>query len=222
MKLHWSPTSPFVRKVMIVLHEKGIQDQVVCVRTPVGMAKQPDPTLLIDNPLAKIPTLVLDDGRALFDSRVIAEHLDAITDRPKLFPAEPCERQRQLRWMALADGLTDILNLWYNELGRPTGMQYPELLSVFEAKTRACFLQLEVESDEIQKAAFGIGHVALICSLGYLDLRFGNTEWRQAHPALAGWYENAESRPSVCATDAVGVSAPAGANFSVFSFLRRD
>ena len=203
MKLHWSPTSPFVRKVMIVLHEKGLHDRVTCVRTPVGMAKPPNPDLLADNPLAKIPTLVLDDGRALFDSRVIAEHLDAANGGHTLFPLDARERERQLCLMALADGLTDIFTLWRNELVRPPALQYADLISVFETKTRACLKQLEAEAGEMQEAAFSIGHVALVCSLGYMDLRFGDTKWRRAHPALAAWYEHMRSRPSVRATETV-------------------
>jgi glutathione S-transferase len=204
---------------MIVLHEKGIQDQVIYARTPVGMAKVPDPELLADNPLAKIPTLVLDDGRKLFDSRVIAEHLDTTTAGRKLFPQSALDRERQLRWRALADGLTDILNLWRNELIRPANMQYSDLLSVLEAKTRACLKQLEAEASEIQEAEFGIGHVALVCSLGYLDLRFGDTHWRLAHPTLAGWYERMLSRPSIRATEAAGDAVSKTVVPPVFSFL---
>jgi glutathione S-transferase len=203
---------------MIVLHEKGIQDRVICVRTPVGMTKSPSPELLVDNPLAKIPTLVLDDGRKLFDSRVIAEHLDATSAGQKLFPLDILERERQLRLMALADGLTDILNLWRNELIRPSDMQYPDLISVFEAKTRACLKQLEAEASEIRETAFGIGHVALVCSLGYLDLRFGDTKWRPAHPALAEWYERMLSRPSVRVTEAIGDAGSKAVTPPVFSF----
>lgn len=77
--------------------------------------------MLKDNPLGKIPTLVLDDGTSLYDSRVIAEYLDGLHSGSKLFPAEPEMRFRQLRWLALADGMTDILLLWRNERMRPSG-----------------------------------------------------------------------------------------------------
>lgn len=203
---------------MIVLYEKGIQDRVRCVRTPVGMAKAPNPELLADNPLAKIPTLVLDDGRKLFDSRVIAEHLDATNAGQKLFPLDARKREWQLRLMALADGLTDILTLWRNELIRPSALQYADLISVFEVKTRACLKQLEAEAEEVQEAAFGIGHVALVCTLGYLDLRFGDTKWRPAHPALAAWYEHILNRPSVRATSAAEDSGSQAVVPAVFSF----
>ena len=86
MKLHWSPRSPFVRKVMIVAHDIGVAGRIECVRTVAAMMK-PHPDLMIDNPLSKIPTLVLDDGTVLYDSAVICEYLDHLHDGPKLFPA---------------------------------------------------------------------------------------------------------------------------------------
>ena len=85
MKLHWSPRSPFVRKVMIVAHEVGLADKMQCIRTVAAMTK-PHPELMIDNPLSKIPTLVLDDGTVLYDSTVICEYFDGLHDGAKLFP----------------------------------------------------------------------------------------------------------------------------------------
>lgn len=96
MKLHWSPRSPFVRKVMIVAHECGLADRLQCVRTVAEMTK-PHAELMRDNPLSKIPTLVLDDGTALYDSPVICEYLDGLGGEPKLFP-----QQGRARTVALA------------------------------------------------------------------------------------------------------------------------
>src|SRR3546814_15919853 len=93
MKLHWSPRSPFVRKVMITLHEAGLVERVELVRSVVAFAAAPNPEVLADNPLGKIPALILDDGTALFDSRVICEFLDGLHDRARLFPAAGPERQ---------------------------------------------------------------------------------------------------------------------------------
>ncbi|WEX08718.1 glutathione S-transferase [Chelativorans sp. AA-79] len=219
MKLHWSPRSPFVRKVMIVLHETGLQNQVECVRSVVAFAGTPNEAVLADNPLGKIPTLVLDDGGALFDSRVICEYLDGLHDGPRLFPNAGPERFRQLRWMALADGLTDILLLWRTERTRPDSA-WDVLLSAFERKTRACFERLEAEAGEITTAPFGIGHAAIICALGQMDFRFQGSRWESAFPRLAAWYAEATSRPSVAAT-AVVDDAPAGApgdSVSPFTF----
>lgn len=199
MKLHWSPRSPFVRKVMIALHEAGLAGDVELVRSVVAFAAPPNPQVLADNPLGKIPALVLDDGTALFDSRVICEYLDGRHDRPKLFPAAGQERLRQLRWQALADGLTDILLLWRNERIRRNGPD-AVLLAAFEAKVRACFAVLEAEAAALGASGFGIGQVAVACALGQMDFRFQGSGWKAAHPTLATWYDAISERPSIAAT----------------------
>lgn len=209
MKLHWSPRSPFVRKVMIVLHETGLAGRVELVRSVVAFAAPPNPAVLADNPLGKIPALVLDDGTALFDSRVICEYLDGLHDGPKLFPAAGPERLRQLRWQALADGLTDILLLWRNERLRRDGPD-PVLTAAFEAKVRACFAALEAEAAALGAAGFGIGQAAVVCALGQMEFRFQGSGWQAAHPALAAWHAAIQSRPSVAAT-AVRDDTPGGA-----------
>ncbi|HXW49283.1 MAG TPA: glutathione S-transferase N-terminal domain-containing protein [Xanthobacteraceae bacterium] len=114
MKLHWSPRSPFVRKVMIVAHERGLAGRLQCVRTVAEMTK-PHAELMKDNPLSKIPTLVLDDGTALYDSPVICEYLDALDGSPKLFPRCGQARFIALRRQALGDGFLDLLVLMRNE-----------------------------------------------------------------------------------------------------------
>lgn len=196
---------------MIVLHETGLLDRVTCARTVVAMAAEPNPDLLPDNPLGKIPTLVLDDGRTLFDSRVIAEYLDGLHDGPKLFPADGDARFKQLRWMSLADGLTDILLLWRNERFRPAGTHYPILLTAFETKTRASFAALEREAGDLAATPFGIGQIALVCALGQMDLRYGDSGWRRAHPRLARWYDAMCERPSVRVTEIKDDAPPVAA-----------
>ena len=114
MKLHWSPRSPFVRKVMIVAHERGLIDRLNCVRTVVAMTT-PHAELMRDNPLSKIPALVLDDGTALYDSPVICEYLDALDGKPQLFPLDRKRRILALRRQALGDGFLDLLVLARNE-----------------------------------------------------------------------------------------------------------
>ena len=104
MKLHWSPRSPFVRKVMVAAHELGLADRIDRVRTVVRMI-QPNADLLPDNPLSKIPTLVLADGTVLFDSVVICEYLDALAGGGTLFPPSGPERWTALARHALANGL---------------------------------------------------------------------------------------------------------------------
>lgn len=203
MKLHWSPRSPFVRKVTITLRETGLSDRVECMRTVVAMASAPNPALLPDNPIAKIPTLVLGDGTALPDSRVICEYLDTLHDGPKLFPAEHVRRFRHLRWMALADGLTDVLLLWRNERIRPEGTQHPGIVAAFETKVRTAFAFFDHEVEAMSADQFGIGHISLACTLGQMDFRFGSSRWREGNPRLAAWYDDIRRRPSVAATEIV-------------------
>src|ERR1700722_15095798 len=114
MKLHWSPRSPFVRKVMIFAHERGVADRITCVRTVAAMTR-PHADLMKDNPLSKIPTLVLDNGTVLYDSPVICEYLDALDGAPKLFPRQSTARMTALCRQALGDGFMDLMVTHRNE-----------------------------------------------------------------------------------------------------------
>src|SRR4029453_2102465 len=118
MKLHWSPRSPFVRKGMIAAHELGLVNRLDCVRT-VAATTKPHAGLMEENPLSKIPTLVLDDGSVIYDSAVILEYLDELHDGPKLVPVTLPERLTALRRQTLGDGFLDFLLLWRNERERP-------------------------------------------------------------------------------------------------------
>src|SRR5713226_5361392 len=117
MKLHWSPRSPFVRKVMIVAHELGLTDRITLLRTVVATTR-PHLPLMEENPLSKIPTLVLDDGTVLYDSPVICEYLDSLHSGPKLIPTDLQARMVALRRQALGDGFLDFLLLLRNERER--------------------------------------------------------------------------------------------------------
>src|ERR1700732_5178028 len=124
MKLHWSPRSPFVRKVMVVVHELGLADRITCVRT-VAASTKPHAELMQDNPLSKIPTLVLDDGTVVYDSPVICEYLDGLRGAPKLHPAEPTARLAALRRQALGGGVFGmVVRLWDGGMrGNPSGLR---------------------------------------------------------------------------------------------------
>ena len=196
MKLHWSPRSPYVRKVMMLAHETGLADSIERVRSVVAM-KKINLEVMRDNPLGKIPTLVLDDGRALFDSAVICEYLDSLHGGTPLFPRSGPPRWAALRWHALGDGLLDTLLLWRNEREREPHKRLQELLDAFEAKTRAVLKALEAEAAALDTAPFAIGHIAIVCALGYLDFRFPDLDWRLAQPRLAAWYGKVSQRPSV-------------------------
>ncbi len=196
MKLHWSPRSPYVRKVMIFAHETGLADSMERVSSVVAM-KKTNPAVMRDNPLNKIPTLVLDDGRVLFDSAVICEYLDSLHGGTPLFPGSGPPRWAALRWHALGNGLLDALILWRNERDREPQRRSQEYLDAFEAKTRAALKTLESEVAALDATPFAIGHIAIVCALGYLDFRFADIDWRLAQPRLAAWFGKVSQRPSV-------------------------
>ena len=203
MKLHWSPRSPFVRKVMVVAHERGIVTRIDCVRT-VAATSKPHAELMKDNPLSKIPTLVLDDGTVIYDSPVICEYFDSLgelEDAPKLFPADPRARLVALRRQALGDGFLDLLVLLRDERMRPqpSGAH----LASAVVRKRAILESLEQEATELAAAPFRIGHVAIGCALSYLDFRYADEDWRETHPRLATWHATFAGRPSVRATEPV-------------------
>lgn len=221
MKLHWSPRSPFVRKVMIVLHETGQLKNVERVRTVVALATPPGDDILNDNPLGKIPALVLDDGKCLFDSRVICEYLDTQHTGPRLLPAEGAARIAHLRWQAFGDGLTDILLLFRFEYLRD--QPDPALLEGFERKARASLTALEREAAELAATPFGLGHISIACTLGQLDLRFAQSNWRLAAPRLADWHAEVSRRPSLVATAAKDDAPPAAKDStSLINFMQKS
>ncbi len=197
MKLHWSPRSPFVRKVMIVAHERGLADRIACVRTLAATAK-PHAELMRDNPLSKIPTLVLDDGTVLYDLPVICEYLDALVGGPKLFPTEPGARLVALRRQALGDGFMGMMVLLRDERMRTHPSERHQASTV--TRKAAVLKSLEQEAQALAATPFGIGHIAIGCALSYLDFRFADEDWRKGHPQTADWHAWFAARASVRAT----------------------
>ncbi len=210
MTLHWSPRSPFVRKVMIVLHETSLLDRVTCQRNVVGMT-QPNERVMHDNPLNKIPTLVLGDGRTLFDSRVICEFLDELHAGERLIPVDRTAYFQAMTWQALGDGFTDLLLLWRNwyiDRGLPHDCADDPYLATFTLKARHVLAALEEQADTLAATPFGIGHIAIGCALGQLDFRWSFLAWREAHPRLAQWFDRFQQRPSMIATHVRDDEAP--------------
>ncbi|MFZ3228396.1 MAG: glutathione S-transferase [Xanthobacteraceae bacterium] len=200
MKLHWSPRSPFVRKVMIVAHERGLAGRIECVRTVAAMTK-PHAELMKDNPLSKIPTLILEDGTVLYDSPVICEYLDALDGAPKLFPRAPKARMTALRRQALGDGFLEMMVALRNEHERaqPSDIH----MASTAARKAAVLASLDREAESLTTTPFGIGHIAIGCALSYLDFRFADENWRKDHLRLANWHAAFAARPSVRATEPV-------------------
>jgi glutathione S-transferase len=185
---------------MIVGHETGLVDKLSLVRT-VAAATRPHAELMRDNPLSKIPTLVLDDGTPLYDSPVICEYLDQLHTGPKLFPAEPRARLLALRQQALGDGFLDLLILLRDERLR----QHPSdaHLASFAARRKATLAAMSVEVEHLSATPLSIGHIAFGCALGYLDFRFASEDWRADHPQLARWYSDLSARPSFRNTEPI-------------------
>ena len=199
MKLHWSPKSPYVRKVMICAHELNLLPKLELVRSVAAMLK-PNERLMQDNPLSKIPTLVLDNGFTLFDSVVICEYLNDLAGGP-LFPREGQDKWQALRWHALGDGMLDAAILWRNEREKDAAL--PALLAAFELKMQAALKQVDDEAQALAETPFSIGHIALGCALGYLDYRFESLAWRGIAPRLAQWFEELAARASFKSTEPI-------------------
>jgi glutathione S-transferase len=200
MMLHWSPRSPFVRKVMIAAHELDLVDRLTLRRTVVRMSA-PNPDLLPDNPLSRIPTLVLADGSVLIESGLICEYLDSLAGGDRILPAAGPGRWRELSRHALATGLLDILILWRNEREKPPERQTPAWLASFATKSSAALARLDAEAGPIAPGPLGLSWIATGCCLSYLDFRFGDIDWRAGHPALAAWHDAFRQRPSAIATE---------------------
>jgi glutathione S-transferase len=194
MKLIGSHTSPFARKVRIVLAEKKI-DYEFELDSP-WTADSKVPTI---NPLGKIPVLVLDDGTPLFDSRVIVEYIDNVTPNNKLFPAPNRERTEVKRWEALADGICDAAASAFLEAKRPAPEQSASWISRQRDKISR---SLDFMEAELRDKPFCMGtHISMAdmatgTALGYLCFRFADINWQESHPNLARLYAKLMQRPS--------------------------
>ncbi|MBL6928595.1 MAG: glutathione S-transferase [Rhodospirillales bacterium] len=198
MLLRFLTTSPYVRKVMVTAIETGLEGLIEKVPTS---PQADEDHLAEDNPLSKIPTLILEGGTALFDSAVICEYLDSLHDGPKVFPAEGPERWAALRRHALADGILDALVLRRYEGMRPENLQSEEWVDYQKRKVVRALdvLEMEAENEGLPdpEGPLSIGEITVGCVLGYLDLRFDSDDWRNNRPALASWYEDLAERPSM-------------------------
>ena len=200
MKLIYSPTSPYVRKVRIVFLEKKVDidlesNSVWAADTNIGTY----------NPLGKVPCLVLDDGEAIQDSRVIAEYADALSPVSKLIPADHRERATVKTWEALADGLVDASILARLEkTWRPANEQSQAWVDRQIGKVHAAIRQM---SEQLGENAWCFGNqitladIAVGCALGYLAFRFPEIQWQRQYPNLDCLYQKLLQRPSFKETE---------------------
>jgi glutathione S-transferase len=194
MRLYYTPTSPFVRKVLVVAHELGVTLETTFLRpTPLTA----DPTLSKENPLSKIPVLVTPDG-PLYDSPVICEYLDG---GHKLVPSFGTERFRVLRTQALCDGILDAAVLvFYETTGRPKELHFAPWLEGQTAKANQGLDALELEAERFGETV----DLAQICAgitIGWLEFRHAIGDVRKNRPNLFRWYDAFRERPSMKATE---------------------
>lgn len=191
--------SPFARKVRILAREKGLSDLIeesAVTVSPVSVKE----ALARENPLAKLPVLVIDGGECLFDSAVICEYLDTLHRGRKAFPESGLDRFRTLRQQALCDGMLDAAILCRYELAlRPIELRWDQWIEGQKAKIFGGLAVLEAEADSWPDE-FEMVQIGAVCVLGYLDFRFPDWDWRLAHPQLDAWYRSASVRPSVLET----------------------
>jgi glutathione S-transferase len=198
MRLYHSPTSPFVRKVMVLLHEADALDRVALVQ---AMGTPLDPgTLPVDrNPLGKVPALEREDGPALYDSRVICRFLDDLFGAG-LYPAAP-RLWDTLVLEATADGMTDAAVLMrYETHVRPEAARSNDWLAAQWAKVDRSLTALEERWASHLSGQLDMGQIAVGCALGYLDFRHTGRAWRARRPGLAAWFDRFGARPSMQAT----------------------
>lgn len=198
--LRSSPPSPYGRKVKIAAHIAGLYDQIETVNADTT---DPDDNLREQNPLGKIPVLVLDDGTALYDSRVIAEWLDNAAGGGVLIPQGE-RRFDALVLQALADGMMDAsLLIIYESRFRPEDMHFLPWVDHQRDKVSRAMARLEANPPVIGTSPH-IGHIALACLLGYLDFRFAG-KWRAEYPKLVAWLDQfAAAVPAFAKTDPNG------------------
>jgi glutathione S-transferase len=197
MKLYWSSTSPFVRKVIVSAHELGLRDRLETIPTRVAPNK-PDLALLPYNPLGQLPTLVLDDGSALYDSLVIIEYLEHMAGGAKLIPLPPEERIEELRLHALCNGFLDLLVQWRIESMKDT--KQIALINAFNLKSSMIWARLEAAAERVAQRPFGLASITLAIVAEYADFRFPRLGWREKYPVLSGWHRSMQSRPSLASS----------------------
>jgi glutathione S-transferase len=204
MKLIYAAASPYARMVLVTAHEVGLAGQVEIVQSgPLPLTGVNDAVTQV-NPLGKVPCLVTDHGHSLYDSRVICEYLCHHAGDKRLLPDEPVKRFRLLTLQALGQGMCDTaLGLRYELAARPESLRWSEWIDRQK-------LRIHSACDDLERAwtadlqAMNAGAVAIACALGYLDLRFGDLEWRKGRPKTAAAYEALSKLPSMQATIPTG------------------
>lgn len=194
MKLYYSSTSPYVRKVSAVAVELGIRLEI----EPVEVHAIPSDYGRV-NPVNRVPAVRLDDGTTMFDSRVICEYLDCTRGSP-LLPVTGPERWRVLKLQVFGDGILDAGVPRLGELRRPPEQRNPQRLAEYERSMHQTLDALEDEAASGGLEGVNLGTLTIGCALGYLDFRYPDEPWRTGRPALAAWYGAFARRPAMTET----------------------
>jgi glutathione S-transferase len=196
MKLYYSPTSPYVRKVRVVAIEKGLADRIELV----SATPWPDPAAVAAvNPLGKVPALVTDEGVALYDSPVICEYLDVLVPAAPLVPRSGSGRWQVLRCQALCDGILDAAVAIVLERRRPEAERSTSVAKRAEDAIRRSVAALKAELRPAS-AGFDLGQISIAVALGYLEFRLGDVALGVDEPAIRDWWAATRERPSLVAT----------------------
>jgi len=200
MKLYYSTTSPYSRKVLVLAHELGIADSLEIVRINViedtGELRQ-------HNPLGKVPTLILNNGEALYDSPVIAEYFQSLVNKTALSAADLLE---QNRLQALADGMMDAAVSLVLEGRRPEEQRSPFWQQRWEDAISHSLAKLE-EKYLDEAYTWHLGSIAIACALDYLAFRLPENDWKQRYPKIKKWFGGIIDKPSMRVTDPRHVSS---------------
>ena len=200
MKLIGALTSPYVRKVRIVMAEKKLDFQLVL--TDVWYSQE----ILQSNPLGKVPCLVTESGESIFDSRVIVEYLDALSPVGRLIPPSGRERAECRTWEAMADGILDAsitARMEANWAGRTAEQRSQAWIDRQMSRVDGTLAALSTglaDKPWCTGNAFGLADIATGCALGYLDFRFPHIDWRSRHANLARLSDKLATRPSFAET----------------------
>jgi glutathione S-transferase len=198
LTLRHSPSSPFVRKIRIAASVLGLDREIAL--EPADTVNAGD-SIRSQNPLGKIPALLLEDGTVLFDSRVILEYLDHRAGGGRIIPKDAGARFAALRLQALADGIMDAsVLLVYEGRWRPPERHEPKWIDLQSGKVARALAALEAAPPPAPTAPPDVGQIALACALGYRDFRFPGS-WRKDHPRLVAWLGDFAGRvPAFAAT----------------------
>ena len=193
LKLRYSTTSPFVRKVSVTIIECGLENQV---ENQLTNPFDPQTDLPSQNPLGKVPALIIDDHNVLFDSPVICEYLDSLSNVPRLFPVDGKDRWNALRLQALGDGIMDAGVGRILESRRPSQLQSQAVSDRHRAAIERALDALQSDAKTLG-SGFTIGHITVAVALEYLDFRFASENWRADRSDLTAWHESVLDRPSL-------------------------